>query len=438
MPEKKPEKKRSISEICHIIADRLIKKYSFKTISGKKGDEIYVYINGVYEVYGRDAIRIEVEKQLDNLCTSHYVREIILIISRKTLTERNSMGCKEVSLICLDNGVLNLKTMKLMPHDPKYRFMSKIPIYYDKSARCPKIEKFIYDIVYEEDADTMQEWIGYMLYRSYFLKRGVICVGMGDTGKTTLLNLIGKFIGEKNISGVSLQKLSSDKFAAAHLYNKHANIYDDLSTSDITDVGAFKIATGGGYIQGEYKFGDQFQFKNHSKLTFATNKIPSTKINDDDMAYYRRWIVFRFDNVFDDKNKDTNKDLIHNLTSGKELSGLLNWALKGLRRLLKNKKFSYNKDIEEVKRLIHINSDDLAKFAEECMYRGSEEDWMSKDELYEHYKEYMALNNLPVVTKMEFGRNITKFCSYIMDSRHQSRTGWRTVKVVEVKPVFGM
>ena len=430
--------KKRIGDILHGIANDLIKKYDFKTVSGKKGEEIFVYIQGVFKDCGRDVIKAEVENQLGSLCSTHYTNEIINKIIRKTIVPRDSMGCKNINLICLENGVLDLNNMKLRNHSSKFRFMSKIPIVYDKNARCPKIEKFIFDVLYEEDVDTMQEWIGYMLFRSYFIKRGVICVGAGDTGKTTLLNLIGKFIGEDNISGISLQKLSSDKFSSAHLYNKHANIYDDLSATDITDVGAFKIATGGGYVQGEFKFGDQFQFKNHSKLTFATNKIPTTKINDDDMAYYRRWIVFRFDNVFDDNNKVTNKNLIDELTTKHELSGFLNWILKGLRRLLRNKKFSYNLDIEDVKKLIHIHSNDLAKFVDECCGRGDESDWMSKDEMFEHYKEYMELNGLPVITKMDFGKSIGRFCSYISDSRHLNKTGWRGVLVSRVKPIFGI
>lgn len=426
----------NIGDVLHKIANSLINKYNFKTISDKKGDEIFVYINGVYINSGKDVIRSEVELVLSNRCTSHYVNEIVNKIVRKTLVRRNSMGCDNINLICVENGVLDLRDGKLKKHSPKYRFMNKIPVAYDKTARCPKIEKFMNDILYEEDVDAMQEWVGYMLLRSYFLKKGVICVGAGDTGKTTLLNLIGKFIGEDNISGISLQKLSSDKFACAQLYNKHVNIYDDLSATDVTDVGAFKIATGGGYINGEYKFGDTFQFKNHSKLIFATNKIPTTKIKDDDMPYYKRWIVFRFDNVFDGGNVDT--DLIGKLTNKQEMSGMLNWVFKGLKRLLKNKKFSYNKNIEEVKKLIHIHSNDLAKFVGECCSRGDESNWVSKDEMFEHYKEHMELNELPVITKIEFGRNITKFCNYVTDSRNMNKTGWRGVKVIAVKPVFGL
>ncbi len=430
------EKKKSIGEICHNIANSLLNQYQFKTIPGKKSDEIYVYINGIYDSDGRNVIRVEVEQILGPDCKTHYVNEVVNKIARKSIIKRESLGNNNVNLICLNNGVLDLRTMKLLEHSPKYRFMSKIPISYNPKLECPKIEDFIHDILYEEDINTIQEWFGYMLFRGYHIKKGIIFVGDSDTGKTTLLNLIIKFIGKKNISGVSLQKLSSDKFSGAHLYNKHANIYDDLSVTDVADTGSFKIATGGGYISGEYKFGDQFQFINFAKLTFATNKIPMTKLNDDDIAYYKRWIVLMFENIFDDNNKKTDKYLIDKLTTEKELSGLLNWSLVGLKRLLKNSKFSYGKDVDEVKRIVERNASDIARFSQDCLIE-EEGTWYSKQNLYDEYKEFCGLNMLPLLTKEKFGRDITKACHFIIDSRQGQLTGWRNVKVKKVKPVMG-
>jgi len=428
-------KKKSMTDICHEIAESLIKKYNFRSIGGKD-DEIYIYKNGIYEKAGRDYIRVEVEKKLSALCKTHYVNEVVNKIVRKTLTERSNMGCNDPNLVCLENGVLDVGKLVLYPHSSEYRFMSKLPVAYDAGARCPLIENFIFEVCYEADINTVQEWIGYLLWKNYFVKKGVIIVGEGDTGKTTFLNLMGKFVGEENISGVSLQKLSGDKFAGAHLYNKHANVYDDLSSGDIVDVGAFKIATGGGYITGEYKFGDQFQFKNFAKLMFATNRIPGVKVDDDDLAYYKRWIVFRFENVFDDNNKQTNKNLIVKLTSDEEMSGLLNWALVGLKRLLKNGMFSDNKSIDEIKLMMQRHENDLAKFVQDCCLRGDEMDWLSKQEFYGHYKEYCILNGLPLLTIEKVGRDIIKYCEWIVDSREGQKTGWRFVKIVENKPVF--
>ena len=122
-------------------------------------------------------------------------------------------------------------------------------------------------------------------------------MGKKDTGKTITLNALTSFIGEFNKTGLSLQKISNGTdFNRLSLKDKYSNIYDDLSSKDLNDGGNFKVATGGGFISGEEKFGDYSQFENYAKLTFATNKIPPVKDNDD-MAYYSRWIVLRYDNL---------------------------------------------------------------------------------------------------------------------------------------------
>ena len=50
---------------------------------------------------------------------------------------------------------------------------------------------------------------------SYFIKKAIIFVGERDTGKTTLINLLASLMGKGNVSGVSLQRITSDKFATA-------------------------------------------------------------------------------------------------------------------------------------------------------------------------------------------------------------------------------
>ena len=107
-------------------------------------------------------------------------------------------------------------------------FFTKIPVAYKKDENCPQVKKFLSEILHENDIPIIQEWFGYCLYRSYFIKKAIIFVGEGDTGKTTLLRLKERFIGKDNVSGISLQKMTSDKFAPVQLFNRHVNIYDYL------------------------------------------------------------------------------------------------------------------------------------------------------------------------------------------------------------------
>ncbi|MHA1868695.1 MAG: DNA primase family protein [Candidatus Heimdallarchaeaceae archaeon] len=429
--------KKTINDILHEIAESLIRKYIFKTISGKKNDDIYIYINGVYEDWGRDAIRVEVEKRLKAGCKTHYVNEVINKIARKTLIEREKMGCKDVNLICLENGVLDLKNMKLMPHNPDYRFMSKIPVFYKPEAKYGKIEQFMEEVLYGEDVKVMQEWFGYNIYRRYPIKKAVILRGPTDSGKTQILNILKQFIGKDNISGKSLHKIAEGKWQIVKLYNKNSNICDELSSKDVNDVETFKAITGGSPVDAEYKFGDSFQFVNYAKLTFAANKIPFVDVDAEDDAYFNRWIIFDCENTFEKGSPNTKLEIWRELTTKKELSGILNWAIIGLKRLLKNGKFSYEKTTEEIK-LIMLKENSVFSFVNECCDCVMGE-WISKKELHKEYMDYCKLNNKGAVPIKSFGKELKKECMYIVEGRDRTGKveGWRNIKIVK-RPVMGI
>lgn len=425
--------KNNRPKVSYDIAMHLIEKHHVTTISGKKIREVFTYQDGIY-MSGEDILRKEVQELLEELCTMHYNKEIIEVIKNLTTVERRDFSA-DVNLINLNNGVLDIRTGEITPHDPKHLFFSKIPVNYDKTVDCPKIKRFLTDIFIQDEnkVQIIQEWFGYALYRSYFIKKAIIFVGEGDTGKTTLINLVTAFIGKENISSASLQQICSDKFTIAQLYTKHLNICDELSFSNVKDGGRFKIATGGGIIGGEYKFGDQFVFENYAKLIFACNKIPDVKDASDD-AYFNRWIVIQFNKVFTQKEQD--KRLIHKLTTAEELSGLLNFALEGLGRLLKKQEFNYHKDPDQIKSEMLRSGSPVANFAYDRL-ECKEDAWISKEDMHATFVEYARSNDFPADPIEEFGKKLPKYADYLFSSRKQminplteqpkQFTGWRNV-----------
>jgi len=408
----------------HLIAKHLVSEYNVKTIDQRER-EIFIYNNGAY-VAGVNTIRSRIQKILEELATAHVKNDILDRIRDLTITDRKDFNPSS-NLINLNNGVFDLEKKELFGHNPEYLFFYKIPVDYKPDTDCPAIKKFLSEILNEKDMPIIQEWLGYALYRRYFIKKAVIFVGEKNTGKTTFLRLSSTFIGPNNVSGVSLQKLSSDKFSAAHLYNKHINIFDDLSFKDINDNGAFKIATGGGYITGEYKFGSQFQFENYAKLTFSCNKIPNIKDTHDE-AYFSRWIVIEFKKTVENPDKF----LIDKLTQPEELSGLLNFALKGLFRILEKHDFSYEMNPEEIKVQMLRSGSVVANFAYDCLEESTDY-WIDKDGMYEKFVDYARSENMPIIPKNDFGRKICEYADYLIDSKSDKKTGWRNARFKESK-----
>lgn len=411
------------------IALNLINQNKIITI-GESKNEIYYYSEGIYKPNGENFIAQNVQDITEGCIRINDVNEVIGHIKRLTLKDRKILENKEYNLICVKNGILNINSLELIEHTSDLIFTQKINVNFIKDKECPNIKQFFKDILKEEDTPIIQEFLGYLLYRKYFIKKAIICVGEPHTGKTTFINLLVKFIGEENTSGISLHKILTDKFSAMNLQNKLLNYYDDLSFRDINETGSFKIATGGGYISAEKKFGECFQFMNYAKLLFATNKISAIQ-DTEDMAYYDRWIILFFNNIFDDENEKTDKHLIDKIITEEEVSGLLNWALEGLKRLLLNNKISYNKTPEENKLIMERCSNSLSAFVQDCLIEKNG-NWLPKEELYWLYSIYINEYGGARVTKERFGRDLTKKATYIIEGRKDTKEkksvhGWLNI-----------
>ncbi|MFH1663876.1 MAG: phage/plasmid primase, P4 family [archaeon] len=363
-----------------IVGDELLKKYYFKTIKGT--DEIYFFENGIYKKSGKPLIEEETNSLLDYKVKNNYVAEVIGYIRRSTFSDPNEIKSNK-NLFNLKNCLFDFESFTVQPHDPEYFIISQLPVEYDAEASCPKIIKFIEEVVGESNVPLIQEIIGYCLLRDYPIQKAIIFYGDESAGKSTLLKLIGSFLGQENISGVSLHELHKDRFSKVDFYGKLANIFADLSKEAVSDSTDFKMLTGGDLMTGQRKFGQRFTFHNYAKLIFSANKLPES--SDKSGAFFRRWILVYFPNKFQGTKEKV--DLIKELTSPEELSGLFNWAAQGLKRLLDQGGFSDSKTTEEIKEEYLGETSSIFNFKEDCV-RENINTYEIKEKVYEEYVLY--------------------------------------------------
>lgn len=427
--------KKNKTKGTYLLAQYITKKYDIITI-GEKEREIFIYQEGIYFQAENEIIFPEIQRILGEEVNKSAKLETLHKIHDMTAKPRSIFESAQLNFIPLLNGVYDIYTKELLPHSPDYKFKYKFPITYLKDSLCPKTLSFIEQVLSPEQVATFQEWLGYYFYRLYIFKKAIIFVGEGDTGKTTLLEVITYLLGRDNLSSISLQKMSSDKFSAAHLYEKHGNLVDELSARDISDTGSFKVATGGGTVTGEYKFGNQFGFHNFSKFTFACNKIPDVT-DMDDIAYFNRWMVIRFEKVIEKKIPN----FVATLQTDDERSGLFNWAMEGLERLIANGRFSYSSDAMDTKKEMMRSGSSVAVFCAENLKQetGTE---ISKEDMYEAYTRFCEKNELSTETIKMFGTKLPFYVSYINDGlitiqgksgKAERVRGWRNVSVIKTE-----
>lgn len=411
------------------LGDYIMSRHIFKSIPSSRGAIIYVYQDGVYKNNGESVIKEASNVFLEEKSKNLYVSEIIGYIERSSFIYPEQIN-QNPFLINIKNGLYDLKEKKLLPHNPDIFSITQVPVFFVPESDCPAVKKFIAEIVGEKDVPVVQELFGYLLWKDYFIQKAFMFIGEGSNGKSTLIRLMKSFLGNENISNIALQDLDRMPFAKAQLYGKMANLYPDISDKALNETGTFKALTGGDSISAEFKFKDRFSFTNFAKLIFSCNKLPETR--DFTTAFFRRWVFLNFPNKFE-RDKD-DKNLFQRLSTEQELSGLLNWALEGLNRLLEKQDFSNMLSTEEIEIRYKKMSSSVAGFVEDMCQQDSEAE-ISKAEIYLAYCQYCRDNQLPADSDQTFHKKLPIYAPYI--KQIQSRLAgmrsrfWKGIKLIE-------
>lgn len=389
---------------CSALAKLIMNEcgYFFRTIEdiGTGQQQLYYYRNGLYILGGENRIKEKVDYFLDDLTTIHRKSEVVDIIKHKEFIDRNEME-PPVNLINVKNGIYDLATDKLLPHDPKYFFINQIPVEYKPDAKCPTINKFFESVLYPEFVPLMQEIFGYCLYRDYIFHKSFLFLGGGRNGKGTMVNLLGKFLGQReNCSSIDLIRLTDNRFAASNLYGKLANMSGETPAKALENTGPFKNLCGNEEFGAEFKFGASFSFKNYAKLIFNSNHMPHNRY-DKSLAFFQRWIIIPFPKTFDDDNEDTDRHIFEKIQTKEELEGLLIYSLEGLKRLLENENFSYEIAEESIGEIYESMSRPEKIFMDEKL-EFVRDVHLNKNKVYEKYKTWAENKRFPVLTPKVF------------------------------------
>ena len=276
-----------------------------------------------------------------------------------------------------------------------------------------KIMKFLHEIVSDRrDIDTILDFFAYCLWREMKFHKLLILNGEGRNGKGTLCKLITCFLGRENVSSESLDQLLNGRFSPSQLNGKLVNIDADTSKEVSKKLGILKKLTGDDMISAEEKFKSPFNFVNHAKLIQVTNSLP--EIKEDTIAIFSRLIIIDFSKTF---IKNANPDLINELTTEEELSGLLHILLKRLTRVLKTG-ISYSKSIESLEQY-QLRMNPVKYFADNYLEKVSESK-VKKEIVYNKYKEFAYKNKIHPKSEYKFSQKLIR-----MGFEYRQLTRWK-------------
>ena len=164
-------------------------------------------------------------------------------------------------------------------------------------------------------------------------------------------------------------------FSPVDLANKLVNYASEINGN--LEASTFKQLVSGEPVEARLPYGQPFILKQYAKLIFNCNELP--KDVEHTNAYFRRFLIIPFDVTIPPHEQDKN---LHTKIIEKELSGVFNWVLQGLNRLLEQKKFSDCEAAQQAVEQYKIESNSVQMFLNENEYKGSPTNYRLIKDLY--------------------------------------------------------
>ena len=365
------------------------------------GGEYYSYTNGAYlPITDDEHAKIIYSHLFPELATSKQVIDT-QYLWRIQIGKKPKELNPNPYLICLKNGVYDVFSGKLIPHDPSYLMTTQLPVNFVPGSQCPRFLQYLNEVQTPDQIYLIQEIMGYLMIP---ITKGQVCfilVGKADAGKSLLIRVISEILlGEDNVSSISWQDFS-ERFRTANLFGKLCNAFADLPTKNIQDNGMFKALIGEDTVLGERKFKNEFPFKNTARPLFSANELPFN-YGDRSDGFYRRLILIRFLKAVDKAKRDP--DLFEKLSV--EADGIFLFALEGLVRLINNRwRFSVSKTNEQELKDYKLYNNSALAFIEECC-RIDVNASVSKGMLRMQYEAYCRSNGVKPFSDRNFKKDM--------------------------------
>lgn len=319
---------------------------------------------------------------------AYMLQDDVFIPDRK-LTEMELSNTKYINL---KNGLFNLDTFQLEPHNPDLLFTTQLDFAFDEDADCKHFKRFLRTSLAKPDGkddfemvQLVQEALAYSMTARTDLKASFWCVGLPDTGKSTLIGFIRGFMGSLH-STIDLNQLATNRFLLSGIVGKRVVTFTEADSSAFIPDALYKAMVGGQdeiYVDVKNKPG--ISFVPTAKFWWAMNSAP--KVNDRSGATLNRLIPILFEHVIPPSER--NPRLPEMLQA--ERAGVFNYLLDGYANLMAAGRFTLPERSKNWRENYQRENDIESLYASERWVIG-EAFSMGGQELYDDYRAYCERN----------------------------------------------
>jgi putative DNA primase/helicase len=319
-------------------------------------------------------------------------------------------------LINLQNGTFEIskESLKLRDFNSSDFLTYRLSFDYEENAKCPMFEKFLNQVLPEKELqDIVAEFLGYVFTKNLKLEKALLIYGGGANGKSVLFDIMNALLGKENVSNFSLCHLLEEHNRAC-IANKLLNYGSEINASKTKDE--VKQIISNEPIQARMKYGHPFIMEKYAKLVFNCNELP--KDIDYSHAYFRRLLIVPFRITIAEENQD--KTLADKIIKS-ELSGVFNWIIAGLKRIIENENFTHSEIVKNEVETYKRESDSVASFIDENNYKPSVNHKRLLKDLYADYKFHCQDDGNKPLSNKNFAKRL-KNQNYQIERLGQNKT----------------
>jgi len=327
------------------------------------------------------------------------------------------------------NGVLDLETGQLQPHEAGLLMTQILGATFDPQAICPRFEQFMIDVLPDEVMRSyVQRALGYSLLGDADQRAIFMIYGPSGTGKSTLMEVMREVLGDyATTAPAGTFKATRDKGPSNDLHRLRGKRF--VSTSETADNASFdedliKRLTGRDRVSSRELYQEYQEWTPQCCIWLATNHPP--KFNSDDDAIWKRAKLVPFLTQFHDREII---DMARKVLCP-EADGILNWLLAGLREYLAHG-LDEPGQVEEAAMDQRVQSDSVARFIDDRICDGvlllGADKQIKANVLHLMYIEWTRQAGERPVGNRRFANRLTSNFSFLIQARQEGHAYWQGI-----------
>lgn len=370
------------------------------------------------------------DKEWQSFLDDGIVGNLIKSLKTDPDLQRKAEDFKNPSYVKVSNGIWDVQNQKITEvENQMFNRALDVALTEELPEESEVFQRFCSKVFTKESLDdkkqALYEIIGYSISDISPVKMAIFLIGPSNCGKSVILKLIQKLIGEQHVSNVPLSAFSKD-FNVSEMYDKAINISGEVPSGALPSraLDVFKGITGLDRLQLNKKFGQPVSVMFDTKLLFAGNTLPIFNKVDGTDSLIERLHLLIFDN-------EVPKDERDNLLMEKlweERDAIVRYSLKAVKEFEDRQcRFLMLEDEKKMLNGLRHVANPIKHFMETKACKG-EDKVVHVSDAYEAYKKFAAAEALPDLDRTTF-RTLVSMQPGVSIDKTKRRLGKRSPQV---------